>query len=136
MKRFIAGLVAALFLAAPAIAQPAQSKSKPPTTQQSGAHKVEPKKADVKKVDSGPRDPKKPRPLWAQLESDIAPDPAVRYGVLPNGMRYALMHNALPPNAVWMRLSMKFGSLEEQESEKGLAHFIEHMAFNGSKHVP
>src|SRR5262249_53726532 len=75
-------------------------------------------------------------PLWAQLESDIAPDPAVRYGVLDNGMRYALMHNALPPGAVFVRLSMKFGSLEEQESEKGLAHFIEHMAFNRSKHVP
>ncbi|HVY90462.1 MAG TPA: insulinase family protein, partial [Hyphomonadaceae bacterium] len=126
MKRLLAGLVAALLLASPALAQTPPAKSKPPAAQTIAPAKV----------DSGPRDPKKPRPLWAFLESDIAQDPAVRYGVLDNGMRYALLHNALPPGAVYVRLSMKFGSLEEQESEKGLAHFIEHMAFNGSKHVP
>jgi zinc protease len=77
----------------------------------------------------------KPQP-WAHEASDIAPDPAVRFGSLPNGMRYALMRNQLPPEAVSIRLSFRFGSLEEAESEKGLAHFIEHMAFNGSRHVP
>jgi len=76
-----------------------------------------------------------PAPAWAHEGSDIAPDPAVRFGELPNGMRYALLKNQLPPGAVSMRLSVDFGSLEEAENEKGLAHFIEHMAFNGSKNV-
>lgn len=73
---------------------------------------------------------------WAHEASDIAPDPSVRFGNLPNGMRYALMHNALPAEAVSLRLSVAFGSLYETEAERGLAHFIEHMAFNGSTHVP
>ena len=77
-----------------------------------------------------------PATTWAHETSDIAPDPAVRFGALPNGMRYALMKNQLPPGAVSIRLSVDFGSLEEAENEKGLAHFIEHMAFNGSTHVP
>ncbi|MDP3737278.1 MAG: insulinase family protein [Hyphomonadaceae bacterium] len=76
------------------------------------------------------------KPLWPHLASDIAPDPAVTWGVLPNGMRYALMKNQLPPGAISIRLSFEFGSLDEADSEKGLAHFIEHMAFNGSKAVP
>ena len=77
-----------------------------------------------------------PKPLWAHEASDIKPDPAVRFGSLPNGMRYALLTNQQPPGAVSIRLSFDFGSLEEAENEKGLAHFIEHMAFNGSKNVP
>ena len=77
-----------------------------------------------------------PKPLWAHEASDIAPDPAVRFGALANGMRYALLKNQLPPGAVSIRLSFDFGSLHEAENEKGLAHFIEHMAFNGSKNVP
>jgi zinc protease len=75
------------------------------------------------------------KPAWAFLASDIAPDPAVRYGILPNGMHYALMKNQLPPGAVSVRFDFRFGSLDEADSEKGLAHFIEHMAFNGSRHV-
>ena len=73
---------------------------------------------------------------WAHEASDIAPDPAVRFGALPNGMRFALMPNALPAGAVSIRLSVEFGSLYEAEDEQGLAHFIEHMAFNGSRNVP
>ncbi|MDZ4760256.1 MAG: insulinase family protein [Alphaproteobacteria bacterium] len=75
------------------------------------------------------------KPLWAHLASDIATDPAVTFGVLPNGMRYALMQNRLPPGAVSMRLALDFGSLHEADDERGLAHFIEHMAFNGSRNV-
>lgn len=74
--------------------------------------------------------------VWPQDASDIPADPAVKWGVLPNGMRYALMRNRQPPGAVSMRLSIEFGSLDESEDERGLAHFIEHMAFNGSTHVP
>lgn len=77
-----------------------------------------------------------PKSAWAHEGSDIKPDPAVRFGTLPNGMRYALMKNQLPPGAISIRMSIEFGSLEEAENERGLAHFIEHMAFNGSKNVP
>ena len=76
------------------------------------------------------------KPLWAHLAGDVSPDPAVRYGILPNGMRYALMNNKLPPGAVSVRLIVGLGSLNESDAELGLSHFIEHMAFNGSKNVP
>jgi zinc protease len=76
------------------------------------------------------------KPLWPHLASDIAPDPGVIFGALPNGMRYALKPNQLPPGAISMRFAVEFGSIYETSEEAGLAHFIEHMAFNGSTHVP
>jgi zinc protease len=75
-------------------------------------------------------------PTWAQARSDIAPDPAVRFGTLPNGMRYAILKNATPAKQVSLRLRVGSGSLEEQNSQQGLAHFLEHMAFRGSKSEP
>ncbi len=72
---------------------------------------------------------------WAHETSDIKPDPAIRFGALPNGLRYALMKNQLPPGAISIRMSIAFGSLHEADNEQGLAHFIEHMAFNGSQNV-
>ena len=72
---------------------------------------------------------------WAQATSDLPADPDVRYGTLPSGMRYALRRNATPPHQVSLRLRIDAGSLEEQDDQRGLAHFIEHMAFNGSTHV-
>ena len=68
-------------------------------------------------------------------ESDIPADPAVSFGELPNGMRYALMHNNTPTGAVSMRLRIAAGSLQETAAQRGLAHFVEHMAFRGSAHV-
>jgi zinc protease len=73
---------------------------------------------------------------WAQDSSDIRPDPRIRFGRLPNGMRYALMHNATPSGQASFRLRFAVGSLMESDSQQGLAHFLEHMAFNGSTHVP
>ncbi|ALL12642.1 M16 family metallopeptidase [Caulobacter henricii] len=73
---------------------------------------------------------------WAHEVSDIAPDPRVRFGVLPSGMRYALMKNATPPQQAALRLWFDTGSLMEADDQQGLAHFLEHMAFNGSKNVP
>ena len=75
-------------------------------------------------------------PAWTQAVSDIKPDPQVRFGQLPNGMRYAIMHNATPAHQTSLRLRIASGSLEETEDERGLAHFLEHMAFKGSKNVP
>lgn len=73
---------------------------------------------------------------WAQEISDVAPDPAWRFGVLPNGMRYALRKNATPPGQAALRLWFDAGSMMEADDQQGLAHFLEHMAFNGSKNVP
>ncbi|MEE2567677.1 M16 family metallopeptidase [Hyphobacterium marinum] len=68
--------------------------------------------------------------------SDLDPDPAVRYGRLENGMRYAILHNETPPNTAAIRMVFNVGSLAEADDQRGLAHFIEHMAFNGSTNVP
>ena len=73
---------------------------------------------------------------WPQTVSDIPADPAVRFGVLPNGMRYAILRNATPPGQAALRLRIDAGSLSERDDQKGLAHFLEHMAFNGSTHIP
>src|SRR5579864_1473896 len=74
--------------------------------------------------------------IWPQTRSDIKADPAVRFCTLPNGMRYAIMKNATPERQVSLRLRIGSGSLEEQNAQQGLAHFLEHMAFRGSKSVP
>jgi zinc protease len=73
---------------------------------------------------------------WAQATSDIPADPSVRFGVLPNGMQYALLRNATPPGQASFRLRIDAGSLMENETQLGLAHFMEHMAFNGTTHIP
>lgn len=76
------------------------------------------------------------QPDWPQADSDLAADPAVRFGVLDNGLRYAVMPNATPKGEAALRLYIGAGSLHEAEDQRGLAHFIEHMAFNGSENVP
>ncbi len=69
-------------------------------------------------------------------DSDIPTDPAVTWGVLENGLRYAILPNEEPPNRVSMRLFVDAGSLMEADNQQGLAHFLEHMAFNGTKNFP
>lgn len=61
-------------------------------------------------------------------------DSAVRVGRLPNGLTYYLRYNNWPENRVCFYLAQHVGSLEEEESQRGLAHFLEHMCFNGSEH--
>ncbi|MDV6332967.1 M16 family metallopeptidase [Asticcacaulis sp. 201] len=73
---------------------------------------------------------------FAQNHSDIKADPAVRFGKLPNGMTYIILKNTTPPGTASMRLRINGGSLMEDDTQQGLAHFLEHMAFNGSKNVP
>jgi zinc protease len=72
---------------------------------------------------------------FAQNHSDIKADPAVRFGKLPNGMTYIILKNTTPPGTASIRLRFNGGSLMEDDSQQGLAHFLEHMAFNGSKNV-
>lgn len=61
-------------------------------------------------------------------------DPAVATGALPNGVKFFIRKNGRPEQRVSLRLAVKAGSLEEADDQQGLAHFIEHMAFNGSTH--
>jgi zinc protease len=74
-------------------------------------------------------------PQWPQAHSDLAADPAVRFGVLPNGLRYAVMKNATPAGQISLRLRIGAGSLDETDAQQGLAHVLEHMAFKGSAKV-
>lgn len=76
------------------------------------------------------------KPTWAFEASDVPVDPAFRFGVLPNGMRYAIRQNATPKGTASVRMEVSAGSLDESDSERGFAHFVEHMAFNGSTNVP
>lgn len=71
----------------------------------------------------------------AQFEADapIVLDERVRTGKLENGLHYFLMQNKKPEKRLELRLAIKAGSILETEEQQGLAHFLEHMAFNGSK---
>jgi zinc protease len=63
-------------------------------------------------------------------------DPSVRVGVLPNGLKYFIQKNAEPKKRVQLRLAVKAGSTLETDEQQGLAHFMEHMNFNGTKNFP
>ena len=66
--------------------------------------------------------------------SDPLPfDAAVTRGTLPNGLTYYIRKNTRPEKRVQLQLAVKAGSVDETEQQQGLAHFLEHMAFNGSK---
>ncbi|HET9627928.1 MAG TPA: insulinase family protein [Novosphingobium sp.] len=80
--------------------------------------------------------PPRPRPVWAMEESDVPLDPAFRASRLANGMRFIVRHNAMPRGTLLVRMEVSAGSLDETDAERGYAHFVEHMAFNGSTHVP
>jgi len=74
--------------------------------------------------------------LFPQQESDLKADPAARFGRLENGVRYVVLSNHEPKDRASLRLLVLAGSLNEKEDQRGLAHFLEHMAFNGSTHYP
>ncbi len=63
-------------------------------------------------------------------------DPNVRYGKLDNGMTYYIRHNEKPENRADFYIAQKVGSVLEEENQRGLAHFLEHMAFNGTTNLP
>src|ERR1700709_1604878 len=75
-----------------------------------------------------------PRP--AQPDEALPKDPNNEYGQFDNGMKYIIRHNANPPGRVAMYLHVRTGALNESDAQNGLAHFLEHMAFNGSVHFP
>lgn len=63
-------------------------------------------------------------------------DPDVRIGTLPDGLTYYIRHNDKPANRADFFIAMNVGSVNEEENQRGLAHFLEHMCFNGTKHFP
>jgi zinc protease len=73
---------------------------------------------------------------WPQTQSDLPADENVQFGTLENGMRFAIMRNATPSGQAAIRFRIGSGSLDENDNQQGLAHFLEHMAFKGSAHVP
>ena len=76
---------------------------------------------------------------WAQDMSQVPQfpiDPAVRKGVLPNGLTYYIRHNEWPEKRAYFYIAQNVGSMQEEDSQRGLAHFLEHMCFNGTTHFP
>ena len=71
--------------------------------------------------------------LAAQLDTELPLDPVITYGQLDNGLTYYIRENQEPKNRANFRLVVNAGSILEKESTRGLAHFLEHMAFNGTK---
>jgi len=74
--------------------------------------------------------------MMAQEMPAIPVDDAVRIGKLDNGLTYYIRYNNWPENRAEFYIAQKVGSLQEDDNQRGLAHFLEHMAFNGSKHFP
>jgi zinc protease len=75
--------------------------------------------------------------ITASAGGEVLPfDPAVRVGTLDNGLTYYVRHNAEPPNRAELWLAVNAGSVLEEEDQLGLAHFLEHMLFNGTEEFP
>lgn len=72
----------------------------------------------------------------ASAQQSLPLNPAVKHGVLSNGLTYYIMHNEQPRNRANFYIAQKVGSALETSEQLGLAHFLEHMAFNGTKHYP
>ena len=70
------------------------------------------------------------------VSAPLTLDPAVRYGVLENGLTYYIRQNNYPEDQVEFYIAQKVGSMQEEEEQRGLAHFLEHMCFNGTEHFP
>jgi zinc protease len=72
----------------------------------------------------------------AALTQRMPTDPAIATGALPNGLRYYVRTNHKPEHRLELRLVVNAGSVLEEDDQQGLAHFVEHMAFNGTAHFP
>ena len=71
-----------------------------------------------------------------QQMPELPVDSAVRIGVLPNGLTYYIRHNETPKGQADFYIAQKVGSILEEDSQRGLAHFLEHMCFNGTENFP
>ncbi|MFC3173841.1 M16 family metallopeptidase [Novosphingobium bradum] len=96
-------------------------------------------------LDARPRKPARPAAAapvraalagpWLYRGSDVPQDREWVFGELPNGLRYAVRRNGVPPGQVAIRIRVDAGSLNESESERGFAHFLEHLVFRQSKYL-
>lgn len=130
--------IAAFFLIRSPDAPPAPTPAAPPAPVEAPAVAVEETKepepptpsptvkTDVEVAEAPAKD-------WPHEASDIPADPKAVFGKLTNGMRYLIYPNAEPPGRASLRLHIAAGSLMEADDQRGLAHFLEHMVFNGSK---
>jgi len=111
LRRYCLFSAVALALTAPALGQPAKARKAPLAR------------------------PAAP-PVPAGLQQPIPFDPAVKRGKLPNGLTYYIRKNEEPKARAELRLVVRAGSILETDEQQGLAHFLEHMAFNGTKNFP
>ena len=74
--------------------------------------------------------------VLAQQNPVLPVDPEVRTGKLENGLTYYIRHNTLPENRADFYIAQRVGSMQEEDNQAGLAHFLEHMAFNGTDNFP
>ena len=74
--------------------------------------------------------------LFTVAQNQLPIDPAVRIGKLDNGMTYYIRHNSQPAQRAEFYLATNVGALQETDDQDGLAHFLEHMCFNGTKNFP
>src|SRR6185503_5413703 len=75
-------------------------------------------------------------PQNVPLTAVVPIDPRITVGTLPNGLRYYLRANKQPERRAELRLVVNAGSILEDDDQRGLAHFVEHMCFNGTRHFP
>ena len=74
--------------------------------------------------------------IGAQTPEKLPIDPEVRYGKLDNGLTYYIRHNEQPKQRAEFHIAQAVGAILEEDNQNGLAHFLEHMAFNGTQHFP
>src|SRR5262245_36541015 len=75
-------------------------------------------------------------PLARAAAQPLTPDPAIVSGELENGLKYMVRKHSLPAGRTTIWMHMHTGSLNETDKQRGIAHYLEHMAFNGSKNFP
>ncbi|MBK8506404.1 MAG: insulinase family protein [Saprospiraceae bacterium] len=93
-----------------------------------------PMRSDQAEIKSDDRSEPSSGGMDAALKEPVPLDPRVRIGKLENGMRYYIQNNKKPEHRAELRLAVAAGSINEDDDQLGLAHFVEHMAFNGTKH--
>ena len=121
-----------LFLAA-CVTAPAPEPTIPPASEPSATGVTPPTPADtpeiVEEISAGDA-----REIAAgPLDAPIPPTPAVRVGRFDNGLTYYVRRHGKPENRAELRLVVNAGSILEDDDQRGLAHFVEHMAFNGTR---
>jgi len=120
---------------APLVSQTSTVQQRPVQPRPAQQRPVQPQVIRAKAEKSTAQPAAQPRP-WLYQNSDVPMDPAWQFGVLDNGLRYAIRRNGVPPGLISIRVRVDAGSLMEGPDERGFAHFIEHLTFRGSREVP